>query len=113
MQCPLQTKGNNVSGKPCHKLMNIGNPFCNYVFPWQGVFQRKYSVNEALLSAGLGVMVETERFRELNKQTQFITGLGKSEREAQRRGAGVWQGSPQVVWWRRGIQAVKKLLGKT
>lgn len=58
-------------------------------------------MNRALLSAGLGVMTESTGFRDIKAQDKFHILLRKSERQAQSRGRGVWEGSEHVVWWRR------------
>lgn len=80
-----------------------------YFFLIQGIFQRRYSVNRALLSTGLGVVAECSGFKDPKAQDKFHRMLMKSEREAQSRGRGVWEGSEHVVWWRRLTRTVQNI----
>ena len=66
-------------------------------------------MNKALLADGIGVMSDTVGFRDQKQHMVFITGLGRSERQAQRRGRGVWEGSEHVVWWRRIWRALRNI----
>ena len=58
-------------------------------------------MNEQLLAKGFGSLDEVTGFTNQKNYTNFIHRLGRKEMNAKRTGAGVWEGSEYVSWWRR------------
>ena len=58
-------------------------------------------MNEQLLVKGLGSLDEVKGFKNSKGYTNFIHRLGQKETTAKRTGAGMWEGSEYVSWWRR------------
>ena len=68
---------------------------------WLLIGGRKWCVNEQLLAKGFGSLDEVTGFKNEKGYTNFIHRLGRREMTAKRTGAGMWEGSEYVSWWRR------------
>ncbi len=64
----------------------------------------KASVNEALVSRGLGSVEEVRGFKSSEGHAKFMEAMGRREREARGRGWGVWEGHRDVALWRKAVR---------
>lgn len=73
----------------------------------QCILRRRYCVNEALVSAGLGGLGDAPGCRSSEDYAELMHALGRAEQAAIRRGSGIWQGGPEEVWWRRAARRLR------
>ena len=103
--------------KPRSQLRLLHCPFqegtCNYFcFPSntttssqsfypQRLLQRRYNVNAALVSAGLGAICDVEGLHNNAQYLSFVKELNRKELVAKKKGRGMWAGTKYESWWNR------------
>ena len=70
--------------------------------------RHKYSVNEALVTAGLATVTDTKGFHSNKQYASFMTSLTRRELQAQRKGVGMWAGSDYESWTRKVLRTFQK-----
>lgn len=74
--------------------------------------QRKVSVNEALISEGLGAVEEVRGFRSREDCSKFVAAMKRREGGARGRGRGMWEGHQDVALWRKVFGFWRRVLSR-